>query len=112
MGTYREASNFLEQMKTFGAALDKMQGGSCNLSDAVKIWYLLLKNNDLAHHRDAIKKRFGAATQPFHFLAYMTDHHYFDEWKASMDPVHENSAEDCLVERDPNFISLLYKLNL
>ena len=45
---YREASNFLEQMKTFRAALDKTQGDS------------LMKKNDLAYH-DAIKKMFGAA---------------------------------------------------
>ena len=111
IGLYRETSNFFEKMMTFVAALDKMQGDSCHLSDAVHIWYSLLKNNDLAHH-DAIKKRFGAAKQPFHFLAYMTDHHYLDEWKASMDLVHQNSTEEWLVERDPNFISLLYKLTL
>ena len=99
-------------MKTFGAALNKMQGDFCHLSNAVHIWYSLIKNNDLAHHHDTMKKRFGAAKQPFHFLAYMTDHRYLDEWKTSMGPVLENSVEDRLVERDPNFISLLYKLTI
>ena len=63
IGLYREASNFLEQiqLKKFGAALDKMQGDSFHLSDAVHIWYSQMKNNDLAHHRDAIKKMFRAA---------------------------------------------------
>ena len=112
IGLYREAGNFLEQMKTLGTPEDKMQGDSCYLYDAVHIWYSLMKNSYLACHHDAIKRRFGAATQPLHFLACMTDHHYLDEWKASMYPVHENSAEEWLVERDPNFISLLYKLTL
>ena len=42
----------------------------------------------------------------------MTDHCYPDEWKTSMDLVHENSAEEWLVERNPNFISLLFKQTL
>ena len=42
----------------------------------------------------------------------MIDHHYLDEWKASMEPVHENSAEEWLVERYPTFTNLLYKLTL
>ena len=50
--------------------------------------------------------------QPFHFLAYMTDHRYLDKYKVSMGPVHKNSAEHWLVERGPNFISLLYNLTL
>ena len=45
-------------MKTFGAALEKMQGDFCHLTDAVLIWYSLRKNNNLAHLHDAIKKRF------------------------------------------------------
>ena len=81
-------------MNTFGVALDKMQGEYHHLFDDVNIWYSLMKSNDLAHHCDAIKKRFGAAKQPFHFLAYMTDQCYLDEWKALIDPVHENSAEE------------------
>ena len=93
IGLYREASNFLEQMKTFGAILDKKLGDSYHISDAVHIWYPLITNNDVAHHHGAIKRRFGAAIQPFHFLGYMTEHCYLNEWKASMDPVHQNSAE-------------------
>ena len=36
---YREARIFFEKIKTFRAALDKIQGDSYNLSDAVHIWY-------------------------------------------------------------------------
>ena len=58
------------------------------------------------------RKKFGAAKQTFHFLAYMIDQCCVDEWIASMDPVHKNSAEEWLVKRDPNFISILCKLTL
>ena len=43
----REASRLLSQMKKLGIALDKMQGDSCHLSDAVHIWYSLIKNEEL-----------------------------------------------------------------
>ena len=58
IGLYREARIFPEHMKTFRAALDKMQEGSCHLSDAVLFWYSLMKNNNLANHHKCNKKSY------------------------------------------------------
>jgi hypothetical protein len=98
-------------MKIFGTALDKMQSDSCHLSDAVHIWYSLMKDPELSSYYEPIKKRFEDAVQPFHILAYMTDHHFSEDWKNSVDSDHENSAEEWL-EQDTEFIGLLSKYKL
>ena len=108
----REASHLLSQMKKLGVALDKMQSDSCHLSDAVHIWYSLIKDEELSIYYDAIKKRFQDAVQPFHILAYITDHRYVDDYKSFIDNDNENSAEQWLEDRNPDFLGLLYKFNL
>ena len=64
-----------------------MEGDSCPFSDTVHNWHSLIKKDDLGQHRNPIKKKFGEAMQPFHFLAYITNHRCLDEWKASMGSV-------------------------
>ena len=108
----REAGRLLSQMKKLGIAVDKMQSDSCHLSDAVHIWYSLIKDEELSIYYDAIKKRFQDAVQPFHILAYITDHRYVDDYKSFIDNDNENSAEQWLEDRNPDFLGLLYMFNL
>jgi hypothetical protein len=112
IGLLREANHLLDQMKIFGSSLDTLQGDSCHLSDAVHIWLSLLKNPELSTYRVAIKKRFEEAIEPFHILAYMTDHRYTEDWKSSLESDLENSAEEWLEEKNPEFVGMLFKYKL
>ena len=101
-----EASRLLSQMKKLGIALGKMQSDSCHLSDAVHIWHSLIKDEELSIYYDAIIKRFQDTVQPFHILAYITDHRYVDDYKSLIDNDNENSAEQWLEDRNPDFLGL------
>jgi hypothetical protein len=42
----------------------------------------------------------------------MTDHHFIEEWKKFLEPDLENSAEEWLEEKNPEFVGLLFKFKL
>jgi hypothetical protein len=112
IGLLREANHLLDQIKIFGSSLDALQSDCCHLSDAVHIWLSLMKNPELSTYQEAVKKRFKDAVQPFHILAYMTDHRFIEEWKSFLEPDLENSAEEWLEEKNPEFVGLLFKFKL
>ena len=76
IGIYREASRLLDDLKKFGVALDKLQSDTCHLSEAVDIWLSLIRDPELRQYREAVEKRFLGAIQPFHIVAFLTDHRY------------------------------------
>ena len=106
----RKASACLQQMKNFSVALDKLQSDSCYLSDAVKVWYSLLRNPDLSQHKNTVKKRFNEAVAPFFFLAYMTDHRNIEDNENKVDPEDELAAEEWLENYDTELFSMYIKV--
>ena len=108
----RKASACLQQMKNFSVALDKLQSDSCYLSDAVKVWYSLLRNPDLSQHKKAVKKRFNEAVEPFFFLAYMTDHRNIEDNENKVDPEDELAAEKWLENYDTELFSMYIKFQI
>ena len=74
-----------------------------SLSEATHIFYELVKDRDLMQHQSVIENRMKKALEPFHYLAYLTDHRYTESSMRNVSLADEQSAEAWLNERDPDF---------
>ena len=63
------AEHLLKKMKYVQIALDKLQSETCKLSDATHNWLMLLQEDDLQDHRDAIARRLEKVITLFHIKA-------------------------------------------
>ena len=74
-----------------------------SLSEATHTFYGLERDPALSHHSTVIRERMVKALEPFHYLAYLTDHRYTEESVRFVSIEDEQSAEAWLNERDPTF---------
>jgi hypothetical protein len=51
----------------------QLQSDQANLSTAVQVWLSVYNNKELVEYKNAIKKRFEFAMEPFHFICYLTN---------------------------------------
>ncbi|XP_053891051.1 dnaJ homolog subfamily C member 9 isoform X1 [Malaclemys terrapin pileata] len=81
IGLKRNVEHMLSTLKPISVALNKMQGNSCFIADAVEIWKELSESlkREICNDRvklQALKKRMGQALSPAHFLTNILNTQY------------------------------------
>lgn len=106
---YTEAVYLQSQLKALAKGIDVLQSDNATLSTAVEVWINIIEEPLLNNYAEKFKKRFNHYTEPFHFLAHMTDPKYFGERLINE---HEEKAEMWITENHPHFLPGLLKLKI
>jgi hypothetical protein len=101
---YRQVKDLKDQLEPVAKALNTAQSDNTKLADVVDLFYGLLENKELAHHKKAIEHRFKQYVDPCHLAAYLT-HPKFKGEKLSV--AEKEKAMKFFMEKDEAYVPIL-----